>query len=418
MPEKPDPEEEPEAEQDEAEGAEDEAQLDSEPAEAAESEPAADEDDAEGESAEEVAAAEDEAAAEPEEEEEKADEDEAEEETDEAPPAEPAVTVTLVADGKAEFKIVLPGEPTDVESFAALELAKYVEKICNVALDVQEGGEEPDKAIFVGGVSEEEMTEQGIQDDGFVIDVSPDAVRLFGGKGRGTLFAVYALLERLGCRWPIPGEDYELTPHRGAIEVEAGRTLENPRFAVRGFAEDTNYVDHDDEAEKDRRTVEDMEFIDWLAKNRCSHFHFRAPEDVFELVHYELQQRGLGYETGGHIIPQLLPRQLFDEHPGYFRMSTKGNREASGNLCVSNPDALEIVRENFLKYLENIPDPDLVHFWGEDVGDGGWCCCEQCRELLPQDQYLTVCNHVAEALEDKGIAIDYIAYHDTIEADL
>jgi hypothetical protein len=418
VPEKPDPEEEPEAEQEEAEGAEDEAQPDSEPAEAAESEPAADEGDeaaADEEPAAEPEAAEAESAQEPEAEQEKGD---AEGDADEEPAAEPAVTVTLVADGKAEFRIVLPGEPTDVESFAALELAKYVEKICNVALDVQEGGEEPDKAIFVGGVSEAEMAEQGIRDDGFVIDVSPAAVRLFGGKGRGTLFAVYALLERLGCRWSVPGEDYELTPHRGSIEVEAGRTMENPRFAVRGFAEDTNYVDHDDEAEKDRRTADDIEFIDWLAKNRCSHFHFCAPDDVFELIHYELQQRGLGYETGGHIIPQLLPRELFDEHPGYFRMSTKGNREASGNLCVSNPAALETVRENFLKYVESNPDADLVHFWGEDVHDGGWCCCEECRELLPQDQYLKACNYVAEGLEGTGVSIDYIAYHDTLEADL
>ncbi len=421
-------EEEREAQEAPADSAEDDSRPDTDLSEAPEAEAPADEDDAKLESTEEAVAAEDDVAeaaedeqAQDREDEEEADEEavaEAEPEAAEAEEPTPAVQVPIVADGQPQFHIVVPAEPTDVESFAAAELAKYLEKICGASLEVKPGGEGIDKAILIGGVPDDEMAERGVQDDGFVIDVTPEAIRLFGGKGRGTLFAVYALLERLGCRWPIPGEEHEYTPHRGAIEVDAESSVENPRFAVRSFVEDSSFVDHDDEAQKEQRIVDDTEFIDWLAKNRCSHFMFRAPEDVFELLHFELDQRGLSYEGGGHIIPQLLPRELFEERPGLFRMSTKGNREPSGNLCVSNSDALELVRENFLKYLESVPEADVIHFWGEDVADGGWCCCSQCRELLPQDQYLTACNFVAEALEDKDVTIDYIAYHDTLEADL
>ncbi|MFQ6131935.1 MAG: DUF4838 domain-containing protein [Armatimonadota bacterium] len=379
-----------------------------EDAEAADAEPEAEE--GQEEPADE---AEEEAAEEPEEAEEPA-EEAAEEEPAEEAEEGPAVVV-LAAAKKSEFGIVLPEEPAPAEEFAAQQLQHYVERICGAKIEVAKSADAAEKRILLGAAAGEDPAEAGLEADGYVVDISPERIALFGARPRSVLYAVYDLLARAGCRWPLPGDAYEHVPESGAISLELGRSVHNPRFEWRGFCEDANYVDHDDEHAKDARTLDDIEFIDWLAKNRLNHFMVRAPEDVLEVLLAEMAQRDLGHEAGGHIIPQLLPRELFEEKPELFRMSTKGEREPSGNLCASNDEAIKIVCDNALEFFKGFPQAELIHFWGDDVMDGGWCTCEQCRELLPQDQYLKVCNAVAEALGDQDVEIDYIAYHDTLE---
>ena len=41
----------------------------------------------------------------------------------------------------------------------------------------------------------------------------------------------------------------------------------------------------------------------------------------------------IGYEF--HAAGYLLPRDLFDSHPEYFRVSEEGERTAKGNFCFS-----------------------------------------------------------------------------------
>ena len=345
-----------------------------------------------------------------------AEEPEAEEAAEQAEEAEPEVPVAVLArDGNSDFQIVVVGDASQTELFAAEELAKYVEAMSGVKLPVVEGGGEVGKPILIGRAADENPADAGIKHDGFVVDIEPDRIKLFGGRDRGTLYAVYDLLQRLGCSWPLPGEDYEFVPESPELTLEPGRRVSNPRFPMRSFCEDASYVDHSDEAAKEARMMDDVEFIDWLPKNKLSHFMVRGPDDVMEVLLAEMATRDLSWEAGGHIIPLLLPRELFEQKPELFRMTTKGERHPSGNLCVSNDEAIATVVENAVKYAEARPQAEVIHLWGEDLVDGGWCCCERCRDLLPQDQYLKVCNAVARALADREVRIDFIAYHDTLE---
>ena len=43
----------------------------------------------------------------------------------------------------------------------------------------------------------------------------------------------------------------------------------------------------------------------------------------------------VGYEF--HALSYLLPRELFETHPEYFRMDDQGERIPQGNFCFSNP---------------------------------------------------------------------------------
>jgi hypothetical protein len=352
---------------------------------------------------------------------------EGEAETEPEPDEEPAEPVeeqpaegaaVLARDGQSQFKILVPADAPEPEAFAAAELARYIEALSGASIPVVHEAGEGDKVIAIGGLTQAELEAEGVFADGFVIDPAPDKVRIFGGEGRGALFGVYALLESLGCLWPVPGEASEVVPERPLLQVLPERVAENPRFMVRAIAEDTSYIDHDDEAQHDERVEDDLQLIDWLAKNRLNRFFVTGPDDVMELLLAEMARRGLELEAGGHILPTLLPSELFEERPGLFRMTSKGERDPSGNPCPSNEDTIEIIKENAVKYADAHPQAKMIHIWGADVLEGGWCCCQVCRELLPQDQYMKVCNAIAEALADRDIDLDYIAYHDTLDPEL
>ena len=81
--------------------------------------------------------------------------------------------------------------------------------------------------------------------------------------------------------------------------------------------------------------------------------------------------RGLGLEIEYeiHSLGFLLPRELFSEHPEYFRVDADGKRNNDYNLCVSCKEAMDILYRhagNFAKnYEENAYhnlSPDMLEY--------------------------------------------------------
>jgi hypothetical protein len=131
------------------------------------------------------------------------------------------------------------------------------------------------------------------------------------------------------------------------------------------------------------------------------------------------RERGIGREYGGHVLQLLMPSGSFGKNPEFFPASIGGKRNSRGNLCVSNPQALRVVRDGAVSYLEQNPECEMLHIWGADVWDGAWCKCGECASMSPQLQYMKIINAVAEVLAGRGNSppLGYLAYHDTIEPD-
>jgi hypothetical protein len=165
----------------------------------------------------------------------------------------------------------------------------------------------------------------------------------------------------------------------------------------------------------------DREFIPWMARRGINAFSYiRHAHDTrlkIDEVAPLVREHGIGVEYGGHVLQLLLPRDSFAEHPEYFPAGDDGVRAARGNLCVSNSDAVALVRAGALAYVHDHPENELLHIWGADVWRGAWCRCGQCRELPPQLQYMDVVNAIASELaaDSKAPPIAYLAYHDTID---
>ena len=256
--------------------------------------------------------------------------------------------------------------------------------------------------------------------DGFSVGVDATSVALAADSQRGVLSATYALLEQFGCQWSLDaGREY--VPRLTASVVELHSLDCAPPFSVRGYCSDIMAWHYTQPEHLREHIDEDRSFIDWMAKSGANTFFFiRHPFDtqltIPELVP-DFQRRGLEVEYGGHVIPLLLPRDEYVRHPEYFPQTPGGARSDHGNLCTSSAAALATAAANAVQCVREHPEMRVLHIWGADLWGGGWCHCSACSPVSVQEQSLRVCNAVARALAEAGVArpVCYLAYHDTIE---
>ena len=150
-----------------------------------------------------------------------------------------------------------------------------------------------------------------------------------------------------------------------------------------------------------KNTVED--YLDWL--NSGGREMIKKVEDAgIEVVH-EL-----------HALRYLLPRNLFDEHPEYYRVNTVGKRSNDHNLCVQSEEALDIISERAYGLAKEFRQSGHRYYlWTDDVMDA-WCHCEKCKKLSHSDQNLRIVKSILRGLRkyDPKAELSYLAYHDTV----
>jgi hypothetical protein len=269
--------------------------------------------------------------------------------------------------------------------------------------------------------------------DGFTIEATDGSISVEGDNPRGALNGVYWLLEQLGFAWVEPGLD-------GAA-FNQGRTLapgrygEQPSFARRTLILGQDAL-HDDWPA----------WLEWASRNRLNDvfFHDTPPSRLVrtrarpktaqalaadrggwlferwdadgQAIREDARRRGLTLQFGGHHLPALVRRALFDEHPDWFPLR-QGARDSRYNLCISSAGAVDQLRRGAEAFYARFPGADVYHLWADDIRGGGWCECDGCRGLSPSDQALAATNTVAETLERlvPGARIAHLAYHDTVQ---
>jgi len=295
--------------------------------------------------------------------------------------------VTLVENGAPKAVLVLPPGAAESEALAAKEIADYLQQISGTKLetvtaaDVAAGRAQAKDAIpvFIGraflvGNQQAALKEQSI-DGKLLLDIMPDAINV-AGVGEGTLFAAYELLERLGVRWFMPGRLGTVVPGMKTVALDVGRTVQTPSFPARHFQ---------------------MGYPEWQRRLRCGGPQF----------------------PGAHGLP--VPPSLFATHPEYFALIN--GKRYPGQICVSNPEVVNIVTEAVRDYFRKNPNERVI---GLGPNDGaGFCQCENCRALggddydpfssepSTTDRYVWIFNQVLNNIKDEfpDKKIGFYIYH-------
>ena len=169
------------------------------------------------------------------------------------PTGEPGPELTLAADGKTDYRIVVPIKPTTQDAKAAEELARWLKEMTGAEFPVVQ--ETPDflsvgRDISIGRTmllhaAQLPEADADLGDEGYAIAVRDKMLFLFGGKQRGAISAVIALLEEdLGARAQFirREKDIERRTVLDLYEMFAGRAEDQRDIVSRRLLESRRQV--------------------------------------------------------------------------------------------------------------------------------------------------------------------------------
>lgn len=287
--------------------------------------------------------------------------------------------ITLILDGKSEYKIVISDKPSDNEKIAADILQDYLFKISGCKIEIiNHLSKKSKKEIIIGNtnriVNNPNSNLKILGSSGFVIQTMENNLLIKGGTGKGIIYGVTGFLEDvLGVRKYAPGSEY--IPHNETVIIPNLNDIQVPPSEIR---------------------IVQCEFTD---DPMYSYFRkIESIKDIWDDGSYH------GYFV--HTLPQILPSEkYFKNHPEYYAM-VNGQRVPYGQYCLSNPDLVKIVIEDLRKQMTEHPK---LKYWSVSQSDNYYKCeCDKCAKIdedegSPSGLMLQFVNQVAKAFPDKII---------------
>ncbi|OHB67041.1 MAG: hypothetical protein A2Y76_00520 [Planctomycetes bacterium RBG_13_60_9] len=303
--------------------------------------------------------------------------------------------MTISQDGQARATIVVAPDAPEPEQHAAKELASFLGQITDAQFKLANQEEQEASCIFVGpGAAkwaDEPPATEGLGAEGIVIKTVGDDLVLTGGQPRGTLYAVYTLLEdRLGCRWWSSTES--TIPKMATVNVDKIDVRYVPPLEYRS----PYWFDAFDG--------------DWAARSKCNGQGHRLTSTHGGKHIYE------GFVHT--FYPLIPPEKYFAQHPEWFS-EIKGTRTTDrAQLCLTNEEMRKELVKNLKERLRNNPSATIA-----SVSQNDWhgnCQCKNCaaveqEEGSPAGLMLRFVNAVAADIEQEfpHVAISTLAYQYT-----
>ena len=306
--------------------------------------------------------------------------------------------LTLAADGKTAYTIVVDPDATLAEEHAAAELAAFLEQVTGAQFPIRHSVATRSTPMIVvgpGRIAQRALPTldiDGLKPDGIVIQTCGRHLVLAGPRPRGTLYAVYTFLEDVvGCRWW--SSKVSSIPQQATLTIPPQHVRYVPPLEYR----ETFWLDAFDG--------------DWAARNKSN-----GSRPVLD------EKRGGKITYGSyfvHTFERILPTEkYFAEHPEWYSERNGERIDGRNQLCVTNEEVKQRITDHVLEYLRAHPTVNIV-----SVSQNDWdnhCLCESCKKLedeegSPAGPLLHLVNHVAAAVakEFPDVAIDTLAYQYT-----
>jgi hypothetical protein len=285
----------------------------------------------------------------------------------------------VLAEGEmSRYHIVIPVASTAHELKASTVLQDYLLQISGAAIPIVSADKARSRFEIVLGQNERldelkiGLNLNTLKEDGFLIKTDSMRLIIAGGNEKGALYGVYTFLEKyLGCRMYSP--QVKVVPKQSRIALRPISDLQVPVITFR----DTHY-----------RVTWDREYTDW-----------------HKLDHAENGERpdwGMWVHTFNELVS---PEIYYHDHPEYY--SEVDGKRIPTQLCLTNPDVLEITVQNLRRKIAQNP---TATYWSVSQNDNrNFCKCSNCkaiddREGSPSGSIINFVNQVAEQFPDKMIS--------------
>lgn len=301
----------------------------------------------------------------------------------------------LVDQGLSDYQIYSSSAATETEQYAAQQLQDYLERISGCKLSIVHDANADAKLIYVGFHEVPlavlgDLKSESFGKEEYIIKSDDGSVLIAGGQPRGTLYGVIGLLrDHLGCRWYT--RDVTKIPKSTTLDIGDFTDRQAPAFEYR----EPYYREFYD--------------TDLAIHNRINPSGARIPDGkggsytVFPFVH-----------TFNRLVPV---EKYFEKHPEYFSLvdGKRQNKHFGAQLCLTNPEVVQIATESVLRWIEEHPEADV---FSVDQNDGyGYCECETCAALDKAEgsqsgTVLHFVNQIADVVAEKHpqVKLQTLAY--------
>ena len=271
---------------------------------------------------------------------------------------------TLVKRHKSTCRIIIPEMASVVEIQTALVFQDYIQRISGANIPIESDIIKQSKnEILIGKVDRPELHSvpfDKLGKDGFLIRNSEVSLLIAGGTEKGVLYGVYTFLEKyLGCR--KYSSAVTRVPLQKTIVLQAINDLQVPAFTYR---------------EDYYRDAIDPEYADWHKLDS----HGEQGSNTSEWgswVHTFASL--LSPEEYGAAHPEYFSFYDGKRHPGMVPSWDGKSEQPEAQLCLTNPDVLEIVCQNLQTQIDQKPD---ALYWSVSQNDNvNYCQCPQCSSL-------------------------------------
>lgn len=284
--------------------------------------------------------------------------------------------ITLVKDGKSDYVIVIPNHHSEWILYSAFLLQHDIYKVTNCLIPIYDDLSKKRKKEICISYSRRFDSKKMKAGYGYRVYTDKEKIFIYGEDNvlfDNPNYAVVDFLEKhLGVRKFTP--DCEVYPKKKDIIIDV---------------KDLNYSYSSTNTFRQVRscfTRENKDFRYWLKQH--------LQEDMF----------ADGFFV--HTFEKLVPRgKYFETHPEYY--SLVNGKRVHDQLCLSNPDVLNIVVEELKEEMKKQPN---VKVWSVSQNDNySYCTCDKCREIneregSPSGTIIAFVNEVAKRFPDKTIS--------------
>ena len=275
-----------------------------------------------------------------------------------------AKPATIVQNGRSDYQIVTPEDKSQAVEYAAQELQRLIQQITGVRLPVVSEKRASRRPAFLLGPCRRSVKAglneqvQHLREDGVLLKTVGKDIALLGVNERGNLYSVYVLVEKfLGVRFLA--WDCTVVPKQAVLKLPELDYSYSPPFMYR----ETLYFNSfpTDIAARQRLN----------GPNTKCNASTGGKIDFFPYVH-----------SSYLLVPE---ERYFKNHPEYYGL--QGGKRVAGRthtqLCLSNPEVLEIAKATVFKWIEEHPDVSIIDVSQND-GNGA-CECAQCMAIVKEE---------------------------------